>query len=303
MVVTASAPLIVEVARYRLEDGPGIRSVVFFKGCGLRCSFCHNPEAQEFHAEVVRAEQRCILCGACAGACVSGAIRPSSPGHIERDACTRCGACADACPAGGLRRIGTSQSPEALAEVLLRDRHFYLVSGGGVTLSGGEPVLFPHYLAELLPRLGSQGVHVLLETGGHFADYDVFRSLVLPHLDAVDFSLKLVDPDAHRVMAGQDNELILRNLRLLAAEPRVKLTVSIPIVPGVTDTNANLEAAAELLRELGVATVRLLPYNPLGAQMAVSRGRPAPPLPRSFMTPAEYERVVARFREYVAPAR
>lgn len=293
-------PLIVEVARYRLDDGPGIRSVVFLKGCGLRCSFCQNPEAQAFHAEVVATPARCVKCEACVTACPKGIALPASSGPVRPALCAHCGACAAACPSGALRTVGTRRRPEELAELLLRDRAYYTTSRGGVTFSGGEPALFPQFLGELGSLLKRERVHLLLETGGHFGDYETFRDRVLPHLDIVDFSLKLADAAAHRLMAGQDNRLILKNLERLAAEPRVTLQVSIPLVRGLTASAENLGALVDILRALRIRSVRLLPYNPLGVLYAQARGKASPCLPTAFMSPRELDQITELFHGLLA---
>lgn len=295
-------PLVVEIKRHSLEDGPGIRSVVFFKGCSLRCSFCQNPEAQAPYLEIAVAPDRCLHCGLCVEVCPLGAVDPEQPGIIRRALCNRCGACADVCPTGALRRIGTAYTPEALAEVLLRDRHFYQHSGGGVTLSGGEATLFPGYLERLLRLLKAEGVHVVLETAGYFTDYETFRDKVLPYIDLVDFSPKLADAAAHRAVTGKSNRLVIDNLRRLAREPRVRVEASIPLVPGITATRENLAGLVDLLREAGIHTVRLLPYNPLGVHMAASLGRPTPAAPGSFTTPEEHARTCRMFEELVEEA-
>jgi pyruvate formate lyase activating enzyme len=294
-------PLVVEIKRHSLEDGPGIRSVVFFKGCPLRCSFCQNPEAQAPYLEIAVSPDRCIHCGRCVEVCPLGAIDPERPGVIDRALCDRCGACADVCPTPALRRIGVAYPPEALAEVLLRDRHFYRQSGGGVTLSGGEPTMFPGYLGKLLPLLKAEGVHVVLETGGYF-DYEAVREQVLPYIDLVDFSLKVADPIAHRAVAGKSNRVIIENLYRLAREPGVHVQASIPLVPGITATRENLAALVDLLRGAGIRTVRLLPYNPLGVHMAPSLGRLPPDAPGSFMSPEEDARARRMFEELVEQA-
>lgn len=288
-------PLIIEVARYRLEDGPGIRSVVFFKGCALRCSFCHNPEAQIARQQFATSPQRCIECHTCSQTCPKGIARSAKIGWSPDESCVSCGRCAQACPTSALRTVGKSYSSEALVELLLRDRTLYARSGGGVTLSGGEPALFPRYLGELLPLLKRQGVHLLLQTSGHFPDYDEFRCAVLPHLDSVELSLKLADSEAHRALCGHDNALILANLRRLALEPRIELQVSIPLVSGLTATTENLQAIALVLRGLGVKTVRLLPYNPIAAHTSQATGNGQRALPTAFTSAEEMAQAKAAF--------
>ena len=184
-------PLIVDVKRGSLEDGPGIRTVVFFKGCALRYVFCHNPEAQESAPELAFVRERCLECGACARACPLGAIDLGSAARVDRVKCDLCGLCVEACPAGALRMIGRFWPADELVELLLRDAAFYRHSKGGVTFSGGECTMFPGYLEVVLQRLKERQVHVVLETSGWF-DYDIFAEKILPYVDLVLFDVKLV---------------------------------------------------------------------------------------------------------------
>jgi pyruvate formate lyase activating enzyme len=213
-------PLIVDIKRHSLEDGPGIRSVVFFKGCPLRCDFCQNPETQKRSLEIAFSASKCVLCGHCSDACSTGAIDLASEYRIRRDRCQRCGTCASRCPSSALRAVGTSYSPEALVEILLRDRNFYRHSGGGVTLSGGEATLHLEYLELVLGLLRGEGVHLALQTCGEF-EYTAFRDRLLPLLDLIFFDVKLVDPDEHRTHTGRSNRRIIENLRRLLAEGSV----------------------------------------------------------------------------------
>jgi pyruvate formate lyase activating enzyme len=297
--VPPADPLIVDIKRHSLEDGPGIRSVVFFKGCPLRCPFCHNPEAQAPEAEIAFSARHCVGCGECARVCPDGAIDLQSPGRINREACSRCGRCAEACPGGGLRRIGTHYSPADLAALLLRDLAFYRHSGGGVTLSGGECTMCPEYLEELLRLLKSASVAVAIQTSGLF-DYAAFEKRVLPSLDLVYFDLKLADPEAHARLLGAPNEVILRNLRRLIASRRVAVHPRIPLVPGLTATTANLAALAEILRAAGAKQVSLLPYHAMGLEMYEQLGRPRPEAPDASLSPAEEDRLRALFAELIA---
>jgi pyruvate formate lyase activating enzyme len=281
-----AGPLITEVKRHSLEDGPGIRSVVFFKGCPLRCLFCQNPQTQRAEAEIAVFAEACVGCGACAAACPRDAVDLARPGRIHRDRCDACGECVTVCPGRGLRIVGARHSPEALAAVLLRDLAYYRHSGGGVTLSGGEPTFFPDFLEALLGHLAPHGVHVALQTCGEF-DYEVFSRKILPGLDLIYYDLKIADPVNHRKVTGKGNDRILSNFRRLVAEARVPVHARIPLVPGLTGDRANLEALVGILREAGARDVTLLPYNPLGLGMAERLGRPRPALPGAFMEPGE----------------
>jgi pyruvate formate lyase activating enzyme len=283
-------PLIVDVRRASLADGPGIRTVVFFKGCPLRCVFCHNPETQLLGPELAFAAERCLQCGACAQACPREAIDLDSPARVDRARCDLCGQCADVCPPGALRLVGKYWPVESLANLLLRDVAFYRHSGGGVTLSGGECTLFPDYLEALLQRLKARHVHVALETSGSF-DYGPFQGKILPYLDLVLFDVK------------QPGLPILENLRKLLSEAGVEVRPRIPLIPAVTDSKENLEAIFTALRCLGAHQVELLPYNPLGLEMYPRLGRPEPDLAPGFVKPERERELLDMIAEIVhAPA-
>jgi pyruvate formate lyase activating enzyme len=283
-------PLVVDIKRHSLEDGPGIRSVVFFKGCPLHCIFCHSPETQDPGPEIAFSPSECIGCGACAEACPQGAVDLSLPGRILRDRCDRCGACAETCPGKGLRLIGTHYTAEALAEILLRDAPYYRHSGGGVTLSGGECTLFPEYAGALFDLLKAEGVHITIETSGHF-DYDTFSKYILPHTDLVYYDIKIMDPRAHMRHTGMDNRRILANFRRLLAEQAVTVHPRVPLVPDITATRQNLSAVIDFLCDTGAESFSLLPYNPLGIVMWERLGKPKPDLPDSFMDRSEEQTI------------
>jgi pyruvate formate lyase activating enzyme len=175
---------------------------------------------------------------------------------------------------------------EHLAEILLRDRAFFRHSGGGVTLSGGECTLYPEYLEPLLHLLKKEGVHVALETSGYF-DYPVFRRKLLPHFDLIYFDFKIGDPQLHRRYCGKSNRRIYRNLKALIREGAAVVYPRIPLVPNITATAENLAAIVDLLCLASASDVTLLPYNPLGVEMAINLGRAKPPLLERFMTAGE----------------
>lgn len=287
-------PLIVDVKRHSLEDGPGIRSVVFFKGCPLRCSFCQNPEAQDAHAEIAFRPPRCVNCGACVSACPAHAIDLAAPGRIDRGRCDACGECATACPSSALVKVGRHYEVDELVELLMRDEAFYRHSGGGVTFSGGECTMFPDYLEAVARAVKAQGIHTTVETCGEFAG-TMFVERLLPHLDLVYFDLKFSDPAAHFAHTGRDNRRILNNLALLMRTAPERVQVRIPLVPGITTTPENFAGLAACLHERGVRRATLLAYNPLGRQMCVQLGRPEPPSPGQFMTREEEDLAVAMF--------
>jgi len=289
-------PLIVDIKRHSLEDGPGIRSVVFFKGCPLRCIFCHNPETQDPEVEIAFSVKECINCGRCADTCPQKAIDLELPGHIHRERCIRCGKCVSVCPGNGLRCIGSYYPAETITEILLRDFPFYRHSGGGVTLSGGEPTLYPDYLELLLKGLKAKGIHLVLETSGYF-DYETFRQKILPYIDLIYYDIKIADPEVHRRYTGKSNHRILNNLNRLLQERGVEVHPRIPLIPGITATRENLQAIVDLLCDTGAENVSLLPYNPMGVEMAVSLGRSKSPLPERFMKQKEEREVYNVFKK------
>jgi pyruvate formate lyase activating enzyme len=272
---TTGGPLIFDIKRHALEDGPGIRTTVFFKGCQLRCRWCQNPESIQAAPEISFSAADCIQCGDCVAACGRGALSLDHPARIDRKRCDGCGDCVRACPGGGLRRIGKFFSVEELTVRLLRDRVFYEVSGGGVTLSGGEPTLHMAYLAPLLQALKQQGIHTAIQTNGLFA-WSAFKQ-VLDYLDLIMFDVKIANPEEHLKFTGRKNRVILANLaRLLATRPQAVLP-RIPLIPGMTASARNLRAISRLLQRLGVTRCSLLPYNPTGYAKGARIGKCIPP--------------------------
>ncbi|MBI4792438.1 MAG: glycyl-radical enzyme activating protein [Deltaproteobacteria bacterium] len=208
--------LIGDIGRYAAHDGPGIRTVVFFKGCPLCCPWCHNPEFIAGRPEIAFYPERCIGCGDCRDLCPETALTVDRIARLDRSRCTGCGLCAAQCPARALEQVGKIFAVEELDALLRRDILFYETSGGGVTLSGGEPTAQLAFCGELLQRLHRQGIHTAMETNGLFV-WDDFRAACLDHLDLILFDVKIADPDTHRRITGVDNTLIFANLARLAA--------------------------------------------------------------------------------------
>lgn len=265
MTTETTAPLILEIKGNSLDDGPGIRSVVFFKGCPLSCVWCHNPESKKPGVEISYDPKICLSCFLCQTLCPEQALSADNPGYIDRDRCTLCFQCVETCPSGALSRVGRSMTVEQALEKILPDKPFFDASGGGVTLSGGEPTLFSGYAGELLAALKEKDIHTLVETCGLF-DFDRFMKRLYPHLDAVYFDIKLFDTDAHKRHCGVGNEKILANFEKLvaitAADHKVLLPRT-PLIPGITDGEDNLRQIAGFLQRLGVTESALLAYNPL----------------------------------------
>ncbi|MCP4687489.1 MAG: glycyl-radical enzyme activating protein [Desulfobacterales bacterium] len=258
-------PLIMDVKGNSLDDGPGIRTVVFFKGCPLSCVWCHNPECISAKVEISFDPDACIGCDSCADVCTRGALSRDNPRYIDRDKCDLCFDCVDACPSEALQRVGMEMTIEEALPRILKDKPFFDTSGGGVTVSGGEPGMFMAYVSGLLQELKKEGVHTLMETCGLF-DFNRFKRRILPFLDVVYMDIKFHDPGEHKRYCGVSNEVILDNfvkIRALSTDGGFEILPRAPLIPGITDTEANLGAIADFLRENRAEKVQLLAYNPL----------------------------------------
>jgi len=279
-------PLIFDIRRFAFDDGPGIRTTVFFKGCPLACVWCHNPESVRRGKEIAYYPQKCIRCGDCSSACPTGAITAASD-RIDRERCAACGNCAGACPATALKEMGVHYPAHRMLDLLLRDRLFYETSGGGVTFSGGEPTLHMDYLSVILIGLKTQGIHTAIQTCGFF-DLTEFSEKLLPFLDLIFFDVKFIDSGDHFTHTGRSNDLILRNLELLLTEAPAKIVPRVPLVPGITATEKNLQGIGNHLKRLGVTELEQLPYNPGGIAKRGALDLPVPAsLPVSILTADE----------------
>lgn len=262
----ANAPAITgvvsDIQRFSLHDGPGIRTVVFLKGCPLRCRWCQNPESLRMVPELYHAPSHCLACGACERICPRAAIKVDVRSTIDWARCDQCLACAEACPSGALRVVGRRVSVAEVMEVALADRPFYNRSGGGITLSGGEPALQPEFASALLSALHDEGISTVIETAGAVATE---RLLALARIaDLIYFDLKAARSETHRRNTGSGNQLILRNAAaLVAAGTNVHFRAV--VVPGVNDAPEDIAALRTLLASLDAREVQLLPYHGLWA--------------------------------------
>ena len=251
---------VTSLKRFAVHDGPGIRTTVFLKGCSLHCLWCHNPECISCVPVLAYYEQKCLFCGRCASVCPRHAHTVRANTHIlDRTLCIRCGICAEECIGDALTIPGRSMTAEEVLSAVLEDRLFYESSGGGLTLSGGEPLLQPEFSAELLAMAKKAGIHTAVDTCGAVPESALLRTL--PYTDLYLYDLKHMDPLRHRELTGMENTGPLSNLRRLAAEEK-PVEIRIPLIPGCNDSRENLCRSAAFLATLGnIQRVRLLPYH------------------------------------------
>ena len=270
-------PLVVNVQKYSIHDGQGIRTSIFFKGCMLKCWWCHNPEAQAFNRELMFDPGKCTGCGFCIKACEHNAIHISEEGLAvtDKSKCTTCGKCIDYCPKEAREVVGETYTVDELVKIALEDRQFYDRTGGGVTISGGEVMLMNiEYIEELCRRLHFEGVNICVDTCG-YAPLENYRRL-LPFVDMWLYDVKTLDEEKHKKYIGQSNDVILRNLEFLA-QNGAHINIRIPTVHPVNDDDESMMATINYLKEkVGITPVNLLPYHTTGSSKYTRLGRPYP---------------------------
>ncbi len=286
--------MIFDIKRFAINDGPGIRTAVFLKGCPLRCLWCHNPESQRREPELSFLPEKCIGCGYCVSACPNGCFEN---GTFDRSKCRSCGRCTEKCYAGARELIGRTASMQEVIEEVLKDRVFYENSGGGMTLSGGEPLFQPEFTAELLAAARKAGLHSCLDTCG-FAPWDKLEPL-LPNVDLFLYDLKESDPERHRQYTGVPLEPILENLARLDAAGGESI-LRCPVIPGLNDRDDHADGIARTANTLAhVREINLMPYHPLGESKLARLGR-KPGLAGEFASQQQLEpfraRIAARCR-------
>ncbi len=264
--------IVFNIERYAIHDGPGIRTTVFFKGCPLRCWWCHNPEGQSQRLELIYRDARCIGCGECMTSCAEGAISHlSKKVVIDRKRCTACGACAKKCPTEALSVAGRKMSIVQTMKLLEKDTPFYGESGGGVTFSGGEPLQQPEFLEALTDECSRKDIDTVLDTSG-FAPPKVVKRFC-GKVALFLYDIKLMNPFKHKKYTGVSNRLILENAQRIA-KSESRLAISIPIIPDINDREANIEETGRFLASLkNVEYVSLLPYHKMGMDKYTNLGK------------------------------
>lgn len=259
---------IFDIQRFSIHDGPGIRTTVFLKGCPLRCLWCHNPEGISPKPQLSYLPDKCIGCGECFKVCPEGAFEKGPPvamgpkAVLDRARCTSCGACAPVCDPKALEMVGLEVSVDEILAIVLRDREYYEHSGGGMTLSGGEPLFQPEFAEALLRAAKQHRLHTVVETSG-YAEWKVFEA-VRPFVDLFLYDYKETDPALHESFIGKSNQLILENLRKLHAAG-AGILLRCPVIPEFNARSEHLDGIAALARELPrLKGVELLPYHRLG---------------------------------------
>lgn len=266
--------LITTIQRMSLHDGPGIRSTLFLKGCNFRCRWCHNPETWSHGSQLQYIESRCIGCHDCAAVCKSGALTIEDGAlRVDHGLCRGCGACAEECASGALSLVGRRVSVDTIVEELLVDKLFYDESGGGVTISGGEPFCQPHFLQEVIKGCKAKGLNVAVET-----NLSASRALLQRAQEYVDhwfIDIKSTDEELHREWIGCSCSRTIENLRWLAAEG-VSITVRTPIVMGFNDSLEQVKAICDLLESCSISRYELLPFHKLGFDKFTQIGQKNP---------------------------
>jgi pyruvate formate lyase activating enzyme len=266
---------VIGITRMTIHNGPGLRTLILFKGCPLRCLWCSTPESQNLFPELAVSPDRCFHCGQCLSICPKSAIRSAEKSiTVDRKLCENCGKCVETCNAEALKMIGRPMTPDELVEEVKKDEVFFRRSRGGVTISGGEPLLSREFNLRLLRQLKDAGINVGVDTSGYVPWNDI--DPLLPYVDFFLWDIKHMDAEKHRKLTGVPNALILRNAKLVS-ERNIPIYIRIPVIPGCNDSEENLKKTCEFARGLSsVVDVGLLPLHHLGKARYASLNREYP---------------------------
>jgi len=261
---TIKKGIVFDVKKYAVDDGPGIRTTIFFKGCSLRCWWCHNPEGQAPKPELMYKRNRCIGCDECVKNCPKEAItHVGQRVSINRDLCDLCGKCSQGCPSDALVIVGKEMKVEEIMKEIEKDEIFYDESDGGVTFSGGEPLFQPDFLDALLEECRGRGIHTAVDTCG-YAPYETIDK-ISDKVNLFLYDIKMMDDKKHRKYTGISNKQILENLKRLA-ENGSNLLIRFPIIPGINDDEDNITKTAEFTLSCDIKQMNLLPYHRAGIE-------------------------------------
>lgn len=254
--------IIFNIQKYSIHDGPGIRTTVFFKGCPLKCWWCHNPESQNLKHEIMFFEERCTVCGRCIKKCPEGAIKINHVfPEIDKFKCTLCGKCTDFCPNNAREQVGKNITSDELIEEIAKDEVFYEESGGGATFSGGEPLAQADFLDDILTKCKDRGIHTAVDTSG-YAPWKSFERIA-DKVDLFLYDIKLMDNKNHKKYIGVENTLIIENLKKLSSMG-CNIYLRMPIIKGINDNREHIDNTIKLLSNVNVEQVNLLPYHKIG---------------------------------------
>jgi len=291
-------PLIFDIKRYAINDGPGIRIVIFLKGCNLNCAWCHNPEGISFEKERMYAPAKCIKCGSCVIACTQKALILTPEGIVtDTGLCKLYGNCAEVCPTKAIELSGKPQTIAGIMDEIEKERIFFDHSGGGVTFSGGEPLMHSDFLIELLDECGRRGIHRAVDTAG-LANTDLLMD-VAKRTDLFLYDLKMMDSERHRKWTGVRNEKILENLQVLA-ETGANIIIRIPLIGNVNDDIENITSTARFVSSLSgqKKVANLLPYHKIAQHKYGKLGRSEGFRLLEEPTSAAQLQAIAIFREF-----
>lgn len=279
--------LIGSLQKFSVEDGPGIRTTIFVKGCPLSCKWCHNPELIDLRQQLIQSPNNCIGCGYCVKTCPHGAIAidPEKGVVIDRAQCDVCLQCASECYAQALRPVAKPMTIEEILAIAEQDKGFYDNTGGGITVSGGEILAHAEFIKQLIQGAGERGIHVCMDTTGFGNSQALLEMALMENVTDILYDMKSIDDETHKAYTGVSNQLIIDNLKMLAANEKVvdKLTMRMPLIKGVNDSRDIIKRTGELYKEIGIQRVNLLPYHNLG----ISKERNVGGRQEEFQPPSE----------------